>query len=162
MSREVQLSGTDHPELFHSLAQADYVTILGVSTSGRIPLVRQFRPALDRVNLELPGGLLDSAEDPASTAGRELFEETGFKLLRTPQLLGRLAPDSGRLENAMWCFYGELVSEPEPGWLPERGVERVVVDRAELRRAILDGEFDHALHIALIGLAITRGLFSWD
>jgi predicted dehydrogenase len=117
----------DRPELFHSLAQADYVTILGVTPSGQIPLVRQFRPALERVNLELPGGLLDGAEDPGATARRELLEETGFTLLRAPQLLGRLAPDSGRLENAMWCFHGEPADEPEPGWSPEAGVERASI-----------------------------------
>lgn len=51
-----------------------------VLPDGRILLIRQFRPAIDREALELPAGARDaSGEDPAVTAGRELEEETGYR-----------------------------------------------------------------------------------
>jgi len=34
--------------------------------------------------------------------------------------------------------------------------------RHELRAALCDGRFEHALHIGLIGLALGRGLFARD
>src|SRR5258708_17613533 len=41
-------------------------------------LVRQYRPALDRLMLEIPAGTLDkSAESPEACARRELAEEVG-------------------------------------------------------------------------------------
>ncbi len=46
VAREVQVAG--RAEIFHSLEQADYVTVLAITNDGRIPLVRQFRPALGR------------------------------------------------------------------------------------------------------------------
>lgn len=41
-------------------------------------LVRQFRPPVGGLVVEFPAGLIDEGEDPASTAVRELAEETGY------------------------------------------------------------------------------------
>ena len=41
-------------------------------------LVRQFRPPVGCVTIELPAGLIDSGESPEQAALRELKEETGF------------------------------------------------------------------------------------
>lgn len=50
-----------------------------VLPDGRILLIRQYRPAVDRDTLELPAGARDSSgEDPILTAARELEEETGY------------------------------------------------------------------------------------
>jgi ADP-ribose pyrophosphatase len=160
VTRLVEWPGCD-PQTYHSIAQADYVSVLAISRAGRIPLVKQFRPALERHTLELPGGIIDTREQPASVAARELYEETGFNVSGAPVLLGNLVPDTGRLENRYWCFFVDA-QEPAETWTPEPRVERVLYTRAQLREAILDGTFDHALHVALIGLAIMHGCFSWE
>ncbi|WP_030239556.1 MULTISPECIES: NUDIX hydrolase [unclassified Streptomyces] len=36
----------------------------------------------------LPGGMLDHGEDPVGAANRELYEETGIVLDRTPRIIG--------------------------------------------------------------------------
>jgi len=156
VERRVEIDG--RIEAFHSLAQADYVTVLAVAGDGRIPLVRQYRPALDREILELPGGLLEDGEAPARCAARELAEEAGFRATAPLRPLGRLDPDSGRLENGLWAFLATDV-EPVAGWRPENGVERVLTDRTELLAAITEGRFTHALHIAIVGLALAAGAF---
>jgi len=161
IGRSVQFPGQPRPEDYHSLRQADYVTVFAVTPDGRIPLVEQFRPALERKTLELPGGLLDKDEAPLLSATRELLEETGRATRGDVTLLGRLAPDSGRLENSLWGYFA-TVDEPDPNWKPEAGVSSVTVSKAEFRDLILSGEFDHALHIALVGMSLTRNLFSWD
>ena len=54
------------------------VSVVAVDRDGRVPLVRQYRAALDKELLELPAGKLDVAgEDPMACAQRELVEEVG-------------------------------------------------------------------------------------
>lgn len=149
-------------EDYHSLQQADYVNVLAITNDGRVPLVRQYRPALEKLTLELPGGLREGNEAPEQTALRELEEETGLQAVSAPCALGCLNPDPGRLENRLWGYIVHVHSRDVQTWRPEPGVERMLVSRAQLRELVLGGQFDHALHIALIGLAMMRGLFEWN
>lgn len=41
-------------------------------------VIEQFRPPIGKKVIELPAGLVDEGEDPATTALRELHEETGY------------------------------------------------------------------------------------
>jgi ADP-ribose pyrophosphatase len=150
--------GNDEPALFHSLSLADYVSVLARTAGGEVLLVRQFRPTWERWTLELPGGILEAGEAPAACAARELEEETGFRPLRPLVALGNgLVTDTGRLENRLWGFFADDVA-PVAGWRPETGVEPVRMPAPAFLEAVGDGGFDHALHVALVGLARLRGL----
>lgn len=53
--------------------------VVPILPDGRILMVRQYRPAIDEIVLELPAGGKDSPrEDTIVTAARELEEETGY------------------------------------------------------------------------------------
>jgi len=68
-----------------------------VLPDGRILLIRQYRPAIDRETLELPAGARDaSGEDPAKTAARELEEETGYRP-------GKMTKLAHILTAVAWC-----------------------------------------------------------
>ncbi|OQV08226.1 NUDIX domain-containing protein [Cladophialophora immunda] len=57
------------------------VAILDDPKSSKGPsllLQKQFRPAVDKVTIEVPSGLIDAGESPADAAIRELKEETGY------------------------------------------------------------------------------------
>ena len=56
----------------------DAVGILPIDSDGRVYLVRQYRPAIGRVTLEIPAGILEPNEKPIETARRECAEETGM------------------------------------------------------------------------------------
>ena len=157
VERDVRFGPDDKPNLFHSLRQADYVTVFGVTRSGMVPVVRQFRPALERQTLELPGGLRDGDEDPMAAAERELLEETGHVCPRGLVPLGPLDPDTGRLENRLWCYFAPDLS-PADTWSAEAGVRAELMPLTDFKAAILDGRMVHALHIAIVGLAVMRGL----
>lgn len=53
--------------------------VVPVDDKGRLIMVRQYRPALDRYTLEIPAGGLSSVDEPTlDAAARELSEETGY------------------------------------------------------------------------------------
>ena len=56
-------------ETYHGLEVADYVVVCARSSSGLIPVVRQFRPILGRTTLEFPAGLVDEGENSGDCSG---------------------------------------------------------------------------------------------
>jgi ADP-ribose pyrophosphatase len=158
---ERTVQSANGPQIYHGLGQADYVSILAVTPDGKIPLVKQYRPAVERETLELPGGLLDSEKTPAETALNELFEETGYRSTNGVQSLGCFDPDSGRLGNKFWGFYAADIM-PAPNWIREADISVELVELSKLYEMIADGRFTMALHVALIGLAIMRNYLPAD
>ena len=146
----------DAGAVYHSVCTADYVSILAVTSDGRIPLVRQFRPALNQITIEFPGGLRDGYEQPETCAVRELAEEVGLKVLSV-QPLAVFFPDSGRVSNRMWTYFAPNAVAIS-GWAPEAGVEPITVDLDKLHGWVLDGSFNHGPHLAMLGIATIKGL----
>lgn len=61
------------------LAGGASVAVLALTIEGSVVLAEQYRPGPGVVLAELPGGMVDPQEDPATAAGRELLEETGYQ-----------------------------------------------------------------------------------
>ncbi|MDB5038282.1 MAG: hydrolase [Bacteriovoracaceae bacterium] len=160
VSRTIQQPMNPDSETYHSLQLADYVAIFAISKDGRIPFVKQYRPARKEITLEFPAGILEMGEDPAETAARELFEETGFRVKRTPELLGRLSADTGRLSNDLWCFFADDV-EADRTWKKEEGVELVLYKKSEVLEAIQSNKFVNAMHIAVLAMAQIKRKFNF-
>ena len=151
VTKTVQAAPGRAPEVYHCLAQADYVTILARTPDGRIPIVQQYRPTVEALTWELPAGLQDSGETPEDTCRRELREETGLAV-RSIRNLGVYYPDTGRLENHLHVFWVEA-SEPDPGFVPEPGMAVELVSFDTLQSYVHAGRFRHQLHIGALALA---------
>src|SRR5262249_6431221 len=116
IAREVEFSRGAPPQTYHAVEQADYISIVALTRGGKIPLVRQYRPALEAFAWELPAGLVDPGEDPADGCRRELMEETGFTA-RAVHALGENSACTGRLNNRIHNFFveaGERAAAFEP------------------------------------------------
>jgi ADP-ribose pyrophosphatase len=85
-----------------------------VDADDRALLVKIYRPALDRVCLEIPRGRGDVGETAAQAARRELLEETGLAVGPSEFIdLGVVYPDSGILANEISLFAVRL-GQPFP------------------------------------------------
>lgn len=153
IEREVEFAQGTKPELYHAVGQQDYIAIVALTDAGLIPIVRQYRPALECFTWELPAGLVDPSEDAAKACARELREETGLAA-RTVHGLGSYAPCTARLSNRVHSFFVEGAPQGEP---MEAGIEMQLVSPAELARLIRGGEFVLQLHIGALMLAGMRG-----
>jgi len=145
-----------HGDPYYLLQLPDYVSIVAMTPSQELVLVRQYRPVVDVETLELPSGHVDPGESPEAAARRELLEETGFAAPQL-ELLGTLVPDVGRLANRMWCYFAANVQPSRDPHDRESGVSIVVLSAAEALRRAADGTIDHALNLASLFLAVTHG-----
>ena len=155
IEREVEFAPDAPAELYHAVGQQDYIAIVALTPDGRIPIVRQYRPALERFTWELPAGLVDVGEAAADSCKRELMEETGYPA-RAVHALGAYSPCTARLSNRVHSFFVEAAPRGEKP-LTEAGIDLKLVTPRELTELILSGEFVLQLHIGAILLAGLRG-----
>ena len=94
---------------YHVVEYPDWVTIVALTSEGRLLLVREYRHAVGAVLTGLPGGLVDPADGnarlpaAAAAARRELREETGFTA-GTLELLTATYPNPSNQTNTAFCF----------------------------------------------------------
>ncbi len=141
-------SGEAHP--FYSIAADPWVNVVPVTAQGEVVMVRQFRHGTREFTLEIPGGIVDPDEDPATAAARELTEETGYRA-SSVRSLGSLNPNPALFDNRVHSFVAERVvkaGEVQNGPLEE--TEVVLVPARDVPGLLLRGEIDHALVVAAL------------
>ena len=147
-------------EPHYSINTRDYVSVLAVTSDGKFPLVRQFRPAVEQMTLELPSGHVDEGQTPEEAARNELREETGF-IAHELIPLGSVSPDTGRLGNRMWCFFASAVEQdPRTDFVPQPGIEPVIYNKSLRDLVTATPAFSSALNRAAILIAIADGHIS--
>lgn len=63
---------------YYVIERPDAAIVFPLTDTDEVVLVRQYRPAIGRVELGLPAGLVEEGEEPEKAARRELLEETGY------------------------------------------------------------------------------------
>ena len=143
-------TGEVHP--FFRIDSSDWVNIIPITAAGEFVMVRQFRHGLDGFTVETPGGLVDPGETPASAAGRELLEETGYRATEIVPL-GGVNPNPALFGNILHVFLGRdavKVADVRNESTEETHVE--LVPQAELAALIRGGQVNHALVLAAFHL----------
>jgi ADP-ribose pyrophosphatase len=154
IAREVEFSPDEPTQVYHAVDQLDYLAIVALTPDGRLPIVRQYRPALEAFTWELPAGLAERGEDPAEGCQRELLEETGYPT-RAIYSLGTAAACSGRLSNRIHSYFLQTGERIE-NFTPEQGLTVELATPLELVRMIKAGEFIQQLHLGALLLAELR------
>jgi len=120
---------------FYVLESGDWVNVVALTPKNQVVLIRQYRHGTRRVELEIPGGMINRRELPVHAGRRELREETGYDS-SDARIIGEVAPNPAYQRNT--CY-------------------TVLVRNA---RRVCETQFDHAEDIAveLTPLKAIRGL----
>lgn len=141
-------------EPYYRMIVPDSVLVLATTSDEQVILVKQFRPAIGAITLELPAGAVDPGEAPEDAAKRELLEETGYVCNDWKQLgSGRLM--ASRLDSRQFAFYGSGAIL-DPSFERKEPIDVVLTDPSQLKRLALTGEFGQFPAFALLVLADWR------
>jgi ADP-ribose pyrophosphatase len=99
------------------LESGGFVAVVPVTDEGNVVLVSQWRQPAGSFALELPGGGVDPGESPEEAAGRELFEETGYRA-EDPVHLTSVHTSPGRSTEVCHLFRCRAVRHPSGSTAP--------------------------------------------
>jgi ADP-ribose pyrophosphatase len=151
---EVKLPGGASIE-YGVLESGGVASVVPITHSGEVVLVRQWRQPLGEFTLELPSGGVDAGEDPRKAAERELFEETGFRAEGLVHLAS-VHTSTGRTNEVCHLFRSGAVRDPEgPRPEPTEFIRVIELPFEEALQKISDGGISDAATV--LGLLLSRG-----
>ena len=83
---------------YYVLDTPDWVNVIAETEDDEVVLVKQWRHGSRRVELEIPGGLIEPGEAPLMAAARELMEETGYEAAEM-EILQTIRPNPAFMDN---------------------------------------------------------------
>lgn len=126
----------------------DWVNVIALTKENEVVLIEQFRYGVERIILELPGGLIDEGEKPEEAAKRELLEETGFSA-RKWFLLGLSNPNPAIQNNRIYHFLAlDAQKTHNPCFDRNESIATKLVPLKETISLISAGEISHSLVVA--------------
>jgi 8-oxo-dGTP pyrophosphatase MutT (NUDIX family) len=134
---------------YYVLEYSHWVNVMPVTTDGKVVLVRQYRYALGRFSLELPGGIMDPHEtNPLEAAQRELLEETGYSCGRIVPS-GIVAPNPATQNNLLYCYLATDCTRTH-ALAPDENeeLEILTVPVPEVVRMLRNNEIIQSLHVS--------------
>ncbi len=147
---------------FFRLELPPWVNILALTPQKEIVLVRQFRFGSERMEWEVPGGVVEPGETALEAGVRELKEESGF-IGKRAEILGEISPNPAIQTNTLTMVLVEEAVKISPQQLdPMEDIEVEVFFIGEvlemIRRNILRHSFSHTI---LLHYFLQKEKISW-
>lgn len=141
---------------YYVIERKDAVFIFPLTKDGDVVLVRQYRPAIERMELCIPAGLVEGGEEPIVAARRELREETGHGGGEWAEVIS-LASSPGLKNNWAHVFLARGVEETSPLDPDEfERLEVVKIPVGELKELVYSGGVPSSSGVAAIMVCMER------
>ena len=136
---------------FYVIESVDWVNVIALTTAGQLVMIDQYRHGSNTVELEIPGGMMDSTDTSPLEAGlRELREETGYEGTEA-EVIGQIFPNPAIMNNV--C-YTVLVKNCELKHTPalDHGEDLVtcLIDVPRIPELITAGRIGHSLVVVAL------------
>ena len=139
---------------FVRIEAPDWVNVVALTEDRQLVLIEQWRHGVDRVTLEIPGGMIDPGEDALAAARRELAEETGYSA-DTWTRIGSIEPNPALQANRCHTFLAEGARRTQaPRFDGHERCRLILAPYDEAPRLVASGRITHAL--VVVGLHFAR------
>lgn len=142
---------------YYVFGYPDFATSLALTREGKVIVLNVYRPALDCISLELPGGCIDpSDKSPEEAISRELMEETGYRFDKI-ESLGALSPNPSTNTNMLNMFLATGgVLDPAAVRDLEESIEVILLDWDDFINKFKSQCFLQAMHNCNIFYALMK------
>ena len=125
-----------------------WVNIIAFNSKNEILMEKQFRFGTNRIELEIPGGIVETNEDPLHAAQRELEEETGYRSDHW-EFLGVVDSNPAIFSNKCFTYVAyDVESTGQEKWDLDEDIEYFFKPASEVRRDIREGRITHTFILA--------------
>jgi len=140
-----------HEQEFFVIDSVDWVNVIAVTRDQQLVMVEQYRHGSNTVELEIPGGMMDSTDSsPEVTGQRELREETGYEG-EHPQIIGRILPNPAIMSNVCSTVMVEKCRCVHPVMFDQsEDLLTRLVPIAEIPRLVATGKIQHSLVVVAL------------
>ncbi len=124
----------------------DWVNVIALTPDDHLVMIEQYRHGTNTVELEIPGGMIDSTDKSPVEAGvRELREETGYAG-EEPRIIGSISPNPAIMSNTCHTILVKNCRLLHPvQWDHGEDLETRLVPVSQLRELMTSGKIRHSL-----------------
>jgi 8-oxo-dGTP pyrophosphatase MutT (NUDIX family) len=144
-------TGAQHD--FYVIDSVNWVNVIATTADNQLVMVEQYRHGSNTVELEIPGGMMDSDDvSPIATGLRELREETGYEGDNAnAKQIGKIFPNPAIMSNNCYTVFVEncVCKHPLKFDASEDLITRLV-PISEIPNLVADGKIQHSLGVVAL------------
>jgi 8-oxo-dGTP pyrophosphatase MutT (NUDIX family) len=143
-------------EPYYVLEFPNWCNVVVVTEDEKIVMVKQYRHAIGKVTIELPGGVIDENETAEEAAIREVLEETGY-VVKEIQLLYKTSPNPATNNNDASFFLAKTSKHVESqNFDPFEDMDVQLYTKDEILAMIDNSQIVHGVQIGAIYAAFLK------